>query len=206
MNVPRVWRSGHLGKGVEMLPELAEIRKKRKSFGFTQTGLSKKAGVSQSLIAKIESGAIVPSYSNAKKIFDFFESLHEGTQVKAREFMTAKVLSVDGNDSVKSAARLMERHSVSQLPVLSDGRNLGTISEKTILERMNREGDAEKVLSKKVEEIMDEAMPQITEDSPFELVSSILSHYPGAVVMKKGKVVGIITKADLLKAAVMGKK
>src|SRR3989344_3569169 len=102
-----------LWKGIEMLPELGEIRKKRKSFGFTQTGLSKKAGVSQSLIAKIEAGAIVPSYSNAKKIFDFFESLHEGTQVKAREFMTAKVLSANKDESVKSAARLMEKHSVS---------------------------------------------------------------------------------------------
>ena len=55
-----------------MLPELSEIKAKRKHLGLSQSGLSVKTGVSQSLIAKLEAGKISPSYLSAKKIFDFF--------------------------------------------------------------------------------------------------------------------------------------
>ena len=51
-----------------MLPELEEIKKKRKLFGMTQADLAAECGVSQSLIAKLESGKIVPAYGKAKKI------------------------------------------------------------------------------------------------------------------------------------------
>jgi len=50
-------------------PPLSYIKKMRKKFGLTQAKLAKMAGVSQSLIAKIESEKIDPSYKIAKKIF-----------------------------------------------------------------------------------------------------------------------------------------
>lgn len=56
-----------------MLPSLDEIAKRRKLLGLTQKQLAKIAGVSQSFIAKIESGKIDPSYSKAKAIFDTLE-------------------------------------------------------------------------------------------------------------------------------------
>jgi predicted transcriptional regulator len=50
-----------------------------------------------------------------------------------------------------------------------------------------------------MEEIMEEALPQINEDAPLSLISSLLQTYPGVLVVKKGVVIGIITKADLLR-------
>ena len=188
-----------------MLPELGEIKKKRKTMGITQTELSKKTGVSQSLIAKMESNAIVPSYTNARKIFDFFESVHEKHRAKAEDFMTKKIISVRTDSTIKSAIKIMEKNSVSQLPVINESKNLGTISEKSVLEKINSEESAEKLLEKNVEEIMDDAMPQISYDAPFEVISSILSAFPGVIVTNKGKAVGIITKLDLLKAAISKK-
>ena len=52
-----------------MFPKLNEISKKRKILGLTQSELAKLAGVSQSLIAKLESGKIEPSYTKVKTIF-----------------------------------------------------------------------------------------------------------------------------------------
>jgi len=188
-----------------MLPKLSEIKNLRKKTGLTQTGLAKETGVNQSLIAKIEAGSIVPSYTNAKKLFDFFEIIQKGTNAKTTEFMTHKVLNVKRDSSLRGAIRIMEKNSVSQLPVIEEGKSIGTISEKNALEVINSAEDSKEALERKVEEVMEEAMPQITEETPFELVSSIMAHYSGVLVTRQGKVVGIITKADLLHA-IVGKK
>ncbi|MEM3267388.1 MAG: helix-turn-helix domain-containing protein [Conexivisphaerales archaeon] len=49
--------------------ELREISKMRKVLGLTQVQLAKMAGISQSLLAKIEAGKVDPSYTRARKIF-----------------------------------------------------------------------------------------------------------------------------------------
>jgi predicted transcriptional regulator len=46
---------------------------------------------------------------------------------------------------------------------------------------------------------MEEAFPQVGEDAPLSLLSSLLQVYSAVLISKKGKVAGIITKADLLK-------
>ncbi|MCR4335513.1 MAG: CBS domain-containing protein [archaeon] len=189
-----------------MLPELSEIKNQRKKLGLTQTELAMETKVSQSLIAKIEANSIVPSYSNAKKLFDFFEIIKKKYEAKAGEFMTHKVLSVKSDSTVKSAIKTMEKYSVSQLPVIDEGKNLGMISERIVLEQINNSEQDENTLEKEVSAIMAEAMPQITESTPFDVVSAIMKHSSGVLVTKQGKVIGIITKADLLKSIVSKNK
>jgi predicted transcriptional regulator len=46
---------------------------------------------------------------------------------------------------------------------------------------------------------MEEAFPQINEDAPLPLITSLLQAYSAVLVSKKGAIVGIITKADLLR-------
>lgn len=183
-----------------MLPELSEIKKKRKRFGYTQSGLAAKTGVSQSLIAKIEAETVVPSYANAKRLFDFFDSLHEQTQAKALDFMSKKVISIEPHSTLREAVRVMKKSAVSQLPVIEDGRNIGSVSEKSVLEKLNAAGDMNEVSAMPVREIMTEAMPTIREETPFKAISALLEHNPGVIVAKGGKVTGIITKSDLLNA------
>ncbi|HZX20520.1 MAG TPA: CBS domain-containing protein [archaeon] len=188
-----------------MLPELSEIKTMRKKLNITQTELAKQTGISQSLIAKTESNDIVPSYANAKKLFDYFEMLQQKHGTKASNVMTAKVISVRTDTSIKQAIKTMEKNSVSQLPVINDGMNLGMVSEKSILEKINQSGNTQELLEKNVETIMEEAMPQVSEETPFDAISSLTGHNTGVLVVKKGKITGIITKSDLLKA-VLAKK
>ena len=183
-----------------MLPELSEIAIKRKRFGLTQSELSKRAGVSQSLVAKIESGSVMPDEDNAKKIFDFFESLSLQNQLKASDFMAEKVISIHSDATLKDAARTMKRNSVSQLPVIDDGKNVGMVSEKIVLEAMNTTKEPKEASSIPVSNVMAEAMPVIKDDTPFKVVSALLELNAGVLVGRKGKIVGIITKADLLNA------
>jgi len=182
-----------------MLPILEEVVRKRKMLGLTQKQLSKLAGVSQSLVAKLESRKIDPSYTKVKAIFDALKQLEIKMEVPAGEILHDKVVGVNKNDMVSKAVRLMAEHGYSQLPVFDEEHAVGSISEKTILSQILAGKDLTRVSMLPVEEIMDEAFPQVGEDAPLSVISSLLEVYPAILVSKKGKVVGIITKADLLK-------
>jgi len=182
-----------------MLPSLDEIAKKRRMLGLTQKQLARIAGVSQSFIAKIESGQIDPSYSKVKTIFDVLERMEAGENYIAKTIYHEGVIGVERTDKVAKAISLMSEYGFSQLPVFENGKCVGCISEKTVLSQIMVAKDPSEISQKRVEEIMEEALPQIDENAPLPPVSSLLHFYPAVLVTKKGEVVGIITKADLFK-------
>ena len=69
---------------------LNEIKKLRKKYNLNQKELADKAGVSQSLIAKIESGKVEPTFTKAQKIFEALDELREKEEIKAKEIMNTK--------------------------------------------------------------------------------------------------------------------
>lgn len=185
-----------------MLPSLDEIPKKRKMLSLTQQRLAELSGVSQSLIAKIESGKINPSYKKVKAIFESLRRLETSKNFCAKEILHGKVIGVQKDDEISKAMRLMMEHGYSQLPVF-DGKHLvGAITEKTILNQFLSGRDLSQISESSVEQIMADAFPQISEDTPLRLVSNLLQFYPAVLVSRKGAVVGIITKADLFKMIV----
>ncbi|HID17114.1 TPA: helix-turn-helix domain-containing protein, partial [Candidatus Bathyarchaeota archaeon] len=78
--------------GENVLPSLKEIERRRKSLGLSQKKLARLVGVSQSFIAKIESGKISPSYEKTKKIFDVLDSLEMKKEMKVEEIMHKEVV------------------------------------------------------------------------------------------------------------------
>src|SRR5256885_17169999 len=115
-----------------MLPSLGEIPKKRKELGLTQSRLALSAGVSQSIIAKIEAGSVDPSYTVVQRLFSALE--RAGVESPARrvdELISRPVVSVARTQLVRDAVDLMRRRGYSQLPVLEGGRPVGRLWEKT---------------------------------------------------------------------------
>ena len=182
-----------------MLPSLEEIPRKRRMLGLTQKELARLAGVSQSLIAKLESGKIDSSYTKVKAIFDALKLLEIKREVHVKEILHNKVIGVQKDAKVSEAVRLMRDHGYSQLPVFDGERVVGSISEKTILGQILDGKDLAYISMLPTREIMNEAFPQVGEDAPLSLISSVLQLYPAVLVSKKGKILGIVTKADLLK-------
>ncbi|HIH16870.1 MAG TPA: CBS domain-containing protein [Candidatus Diapherotrites archaeon] len=148
----------------------------------------------------------MPSYENAKKLFDLLDQLHEEVKVKASDLMTHKVLSIPSNASLARAAKAMKEKGVSQLPVMDNEKIVGTLSEKDILQRIHDTDHAIDLGQLTVAEVMGEPLPLIREDTTFSLISSLLEHYPAVLIGKKGKAVGIISKSDLLKVLLNRKK
>ena len=183
----------------DMLPSIDEVAKKRRIAGLTQQKLAKLAGVSQSLIAKLESQKIDPSYTKVKAIFDALEKLQTETEVRAEDVMQSKVIGIQKSESVSKAVQKMAEYGYSQLPVFDGEHAVGSISEKTIIGKVSAGKDLNQISKLSVGDLMEEAFPQVGEDAPLPLISSLLQVYSAVLISTKGKVVGIVTKADLLK-------
>ena len=113
--------------------------------------------------------------------------------------MAKHIISILSDDRVEEAARLMRRHSISQLPVFEDKKSIGSLSERTILRLLEDAKEPQNVFNKKVKVVMEDSFPVVSEDTPIELLYSVVDFFQATLVSKREKVVGIITKADLLK-------
>jgi predicted transcriptional regulator len=182
-----------------MFPTLEEIAKKRRQLGLKQAELAKLAGVSQSLVAKLESGKIDSSYTKVKTIFDVLDRLEAKTKIQEEKVVPNEVISIQKDEPLAKVVRLMKDHGYSQIPVFDGKQSVGSISEKTILRQILAGKDLAQISRLATGDIMEEAFPQVSEDAPLSLISSLLQTYSAVLMAKKGSVVGIITKADLLR-------
>ena len=182
-----------------MFPQLEEIAQKRRLLGLKQSELAKLAGVSQSLIAKLESGKIDSSYTKVKNIFETLEKIEVQTKIQAGKVLHKEVVGIQKNQPVSKVVQLMKKHGYSQVPVFDGKQHVGSLSEKTLLNQILAGKDLVQIAKLPAEVLMEEAFPQVNEDAPLSLISSLLQVYSAVLVTKKGIVVGIITKADLLR-------
>lgn len=172
--------------------EISELKHIRKKIELTQNELAKKSGVSQSLIAKIESGRLDPSYSKAMKIIKTLDSLTEKNELKAEQIMNKKIVFAQKNEEIKEIIQKLKKYQISQLPVIENNKCIGLVSESILLNAiLNRK-------VKKVWEIMDDAPPTISKNATSNIITELLKFYPMILVSEGERYVGIITKSDLL--------
>ncbi|MEM3154709.1 MAG: CBS domain-containing protein [Candidatus Woesearchaeota archaeon] len=170
--------------------DLKAVKQQRVRLGLTQSELAKEAGVSQSIVAKIEAGRVDPSYTIAQKILAALEQRRMSGAPKALDIMHTSVVSVKSSVKVADAVKLMKKHAISQLPV-QDERIVGIITEGTVMSHLN-------ALNGTVGEIMEATPPMVPPNADLTVVSNLLQHYPIVLVVEKGVLVGIITKSDVL--------
>ncbi len=181
-----------------MFPEIEELRRRRKRLGISQKKLAELVGVSQPLIARIESGSFDPKLSLIKKISRVLDEI-EGRNIVAKRVMNSPVLSVYANTPLKEAAEMMIEREISQMPVLDEDaegdRIVGSITENSIVKALvsKSAGDA------KVGDVMEDPFPSIDPEESIRSVLSLLLETQAVLVVENGKLVGIITKQDVMK-------
>jgi cystathionine beta-synthase len=110
-----------------------------------------------------------------------------------RQFFT-----VQSTDTVGDAIQIMQQEEISQMPVMSEGEFVGSLSDNRILNRLIADPQAKQL---RVEEIMSPPFPVIKPELSVDKISALLDKETPAVVVKLANdQYGILTKSDLIHA------
>ena len=118
---------------------------------------------------------------------------------KAKDVMTTHVVAVDVNDTLDHAISLMVKHRISGLPVLDrEGRPVGVVSEFDLLELIC-EGQSEQ---NSIYDYMSADLYTVAEEDSWVHVVDVFrsKHVRRLPVLRDGKLVGIVTRHDLMHA------
>ncbi len=176
---------------------LVEIRRRRLALGIPLGELARAVGKSDATLSRIERGQIRPSYDLVQKLLAYLEAQEAlaAPRLTVRDVLNASVVTVDSAATLQVAAQRMESGAYSQLPVVEHGRVVGSLSESALLRALGR-SNGRRV---RVREILESAYPQVDEEFPADLLPGLFARYPAVLVLRRGEIRGIVTKADLIR-------
>ena len=182
------------------LIEPRQLKKIRTQLGFTQGALAEAAGVSQSIIAKIESGSVDPTYNTLSAISQALAAGRADYGSRASDIMSSPVIGVHEGSRLSECVEVMRKRGFSQIPVLSGKKMIGTISEGRIMSLVSSSPDPRGTLAERVGAHLLPSFPIVGKDTPAEALFSLFRFFPAVVVGSAEEPEGIITKIDLLTA------
>lgn len=135
--------------------------------------------------------------------------------MKAKNVMTANVVTVSPDHSVRHAAKIMLEHRISGLPVVDDdGHLVGIVSEGDFLRRSElgtpAPGEARgyvKGHSWKVSDLMTSDVVVAESETSVERIAALMREHgiKRIPILKGQRMVGVISRADLLRVIIAAK-
>ncbi len=105
------------------------------------------------------------------------------------------LISVSPLTRVDEMLEIMELNGISQLPVIDQGQAVGSIREHRVMSKIV---DDRSILEAEVSRIMDDPFPVINEAVEISRVRHSLKDSPAILVEEYGRIIGIITRYDVL--------
>ena len=113
------------------------------------------------------------------------------------------MVSVAPAAAVRQALNLMTTWEVSQLPVVDEGRCIGSLVEGSL---MTRSLEDHSVLDRPVRDVMDNPLPVVESATPSDRLAPMLTREsPAALVEQDGTLIGIVSRYDLLQQLIGGR-
>ncbi len=126
----------------------------------------------------------------------------EKTGMAARDLVAAglsgELFSLECNEPVAQAIRVMSEHDFSQISVTHDKRLVGSLNESTLYQELLHDPG---VKSRTVESIMQPAFPFVDVSTPVDLLATMITPQNPAVLVRdfKTEKTFIITRSDLIR-------
>jgi CBS domain-containing protein len=117
--------------------------------------------------------------------------------MQAREIMTRKVITASPHLSIKELAMLLIRNQISGVPVADErGKIVGLVSEADLIAKKG----------KQVQSIMSSEVFSVTEEASVEEIAQLMTtrRIKRVPVMRDGRLVGIVSRADIVNTIAMG--
>src|SRR5436853_1025021 len=126
----------------------------------------------------------------------------EMTGMTARDLVSTRLsgelCSIECNEPVAQAIRVMSEHDFSQISITHDRRLVGSLNEARLYEELVRDPA---IKGHPVEAIMEPAFPFVDVSTPVDLLSTMITHHNPAVLVRDFKTdkTFIITRSDLIR-------
>jgi len=101
-------------------------------------------------------------------------------------------------ERVAAALAKMNEMGLTQIPVLEDGRSVGSLRENHLLSKVFNDRD---LLEAPVSKVMDKGFPIVGVDDDVNQVTRKLRIHPAVLIEEYGRITGIITRHDMLDTA-----
>jgi cystathionine beta-synthase len=105
------------------------------------------------------------------------------------------LVSVTPANTVAEALETMDDLGVTQMPVLEEGRAIGSLRENRVLAKVVRNRE---LLNSPVSEVMEASFPTVDVDASSSEVARRLQTSAAVLVEEYGRIIGIITRHDVL--------
>jgi cystathionine beta-synthase len=105
------------------------------------------------------------------------------------------LVSVTPENTVAEALEKMDDLGVTQMPVLEEGHAVGSLRENRVLAKVVRNRE---LLNSRVSEVMEASFPTVDEDASSAEVARRLQTSAAVLVEEYGRIIGIITRHDVL--------
>jgi cystathionine beta-synthase len=112
--------------------------------------------------------------------------------------LSGELFSLESNEPVEHAVRIMSEHDFSQISITCDNRLVGSLNETHLYEELVRNSA---VRAQPVESIMQPAFPFVDVSTPVDLLSTMITPVNPAVLVRDFKTdkTFIITRSDLIR-------
>jgi cystathionine beta-synthase len=105
------------------------------------------------------------------------------------------VITARAADSVRDVITKMKAHGISRLPVVREGKLIGVVAELDVLRYMAEAGHSP---DDSVEPLVEAEFATVTPNTRIALVSELFGQGGIVVVLDEEKIVGVVTKIDLI--------
>ncbi len=131
-----------------------------------------------------------------KKLLDGEKiSLKNVIDAKVRKSLTPAIISASAGMTIGECLSLMSTHEISEIPVIDQGKMVGSVRENKLMGKLLQDRESNGL---PVSEIMEEPMPMLKAEEEIQSGIQKLKDYPAIAVEEFGRIVGVITRHDVI--------